>query len=118
MAAVWAAGPEPMMTTLECMVREGEKERRGAGGRVVCADAGGVCGRKEVVAARVKGRLERRGGEEKRRKVEENRMMVGGDWGEYKELNVEERVIMRGRSMALYNYHWGLWLLARHVCRN
>ena len=73
------------MMTLECMlarwvveVRRGAtEERKGAGGIVgIWAVDGEVCGRNEAVAARVRLRLERRGGEAKRRKLEENRMKV------------------------------------------
>ena len=73
--------------TLECMLARGvaevrggvKEERKGAGAMVgMWAVGGGVCGRKEAVAARVRLRLERRGGEAKRRKVEENRMTVEG----------------------------------------
>ena len=94
MAAVWAAGPEPIMMTLECIafvlgfggevekgvlrVVRGEVEggeRRGAG-RACCRDAGavGCFGWKVEAAARVTPKDERRGA---RRKAEENRMLVG-----------------------------------------
>ena len=64
------------MTTLECMVRGfGAVPARGAvwSGREV--DGGVVLGRKELAAARVRERLERRG-KEKGWKVLENRMVV------------------------------------------
>lgn len=79
MAAVWAAGPEPMMIILECMVRAVPGVvmvvRRGVLG--VSGVVGGVEGRKVVAAARARPQLERRVGEAKRREVEENRMVVG-----------------------------------------
>lgn len=83
MAAVWAAGPEPTITTLECMLRavpgvvvlvRREEVERGV--------VGGVEGRKVVAAARARPQFERRGEEAKRRKVEENRMVVGRE-GEF-----------------------------------
>lgn len=99
MAAVWAAGPEPIMMTLECIVLtlgfggkvekgvlrvvRGEVEggeRRGAG-RVCCNDAGAVVcfGWNVEAAARVRPKDERRGA---RQKAEENRMLVWGlSWG-------------------------------------
>ena len=89
MAAVWAAGPEPIMMTFECIVGvldfggkvekgvlrlevEGE-ERRGAGR--VCRDAGVEVyfGWKVEAAARVTPKDERRGA---RRKAEENSVLV------------------------------------------
>ncbi len=68
-----------MMMTLECIVRavpKGAVERSGAGARW---GGDGVEGRKVVAAARVRPKLERRGGRAKRRKVEENRLKAGRD---------------------------------------
>ena len=102
MAAVWAAGPEPIMMTLECIafvlgfggkVEKGVLrvvgvemkggERRGAGR--VCNDAGAVVcfgwNVEAAAAARVTPKDERRGA---RRKAEENRMLVWGVlWGDF-----------------------------------
>ena len=67
------------MMTLECMVRGFEAELDWGAvmtGREV--EGGAVLVWKEPAAARVRGRLERRGREEKRWKVLENRMVVVG----------------------------------------
>lgn len=76
---MWAAGPEPIMMTLECMVRGfGAVLPRGAENVGRFADGGVVLGWKVAAAARVREKLERSGREEKRLKVLENRMMVVG----------------------------------------
>jgi hypothetical protein len=65
--------------TFECILRavpEGAAERSGA---VERWGDGGVEGRKVVAAAKVRPKLERKGGRAKRRKVEENRMEVKRD---------------------------------------
>lgn len=87
MAAVWAAGPEPMITTLAwggvvAMVGEVEVEvkvRRGVlvggeKGEVVAVEVCLCCG--AVEAARVKGMLERKEVFNLRRKAEENSLKV------------------------------------------
>ena len=73
MAAVWAAGPEPMIATEECILRRK--------GRVLPWDRGSfgdggvaVCGRIVEVARRGRVAAERR--VVKRRKVEENVIAV------------------------------------------
>ena len=77
------------MMTLECMVRGfGAVLPRGAEKVRTDAEAGVDLNWKEpVVAARVRGRLERRGSEEKRWKVLKNRMVVvcGNENGEMRE---------------------------------
>ena len=85
MAAVWAAGPEPMMATLVCggvifgLEVDVEKEEEWEAGRKGAFEKGflgavvgyGFCWKVEV-AARERVRLERRGVRRGRRKVEEN----------------------------------------------
>lgn len=81
MAAVWAAGPEPMIMTLECMVREGWRARpRGVGEKGRLAE-GEVWGRKDEAAARVRVKVVRRGEVEARWKARENSLVVGGGFG-------------------------------------
>ena len=110
MAAVWAAGPEPMMMTLECwgvddMVRAvgrpwGAERGRGRGG----AAAAGVlpirdCGWNEAAARRGRVLLERR--VVRRRKVEENRMAANaGFWVSY--LDLGDWMFQRGGRPKIY----------------
>ncbi len=74
------------MTTLECMVRGFEAVLdRGAVRTGREAEGGVLLGWKETAAARVRERLERRGREEKRGNVLENRMVVVVRVGEWEE---------------------------------
>lgn len=67
------------MTTLECMFRGFGAVLAGGAVRIGRdAEGGAFFGWKEPAAARVRERLERRGREEKRWKVLENRMVVVG----------------------------------------
>lgn len=62
MAAVWAAGPEPMMTTLLCIVRERAMTGAGAVGFCFVREAAATRGSPELLLRR----------EAERRKAEEN----------------------------------------------
>lgn len=89
MAAVWAAGPEPMMATLvwgtldmleggEKLAEWEEKEREAATAEngFLCAAVGlGLCWKADVTATE-RLRLERRGWRKGRRNVEENSLKV------------------------------------------
>lgn len=69
------------MTTFECMVLflgAPAALRKGVWARGRVADGEGACGRKDAAATKGRPKAERRGGDEKRRKAEENRMKVEG----------------------------------------
>lgn len=82
MAAVWAAGPEPMMTTLECAIllaKRGVETLNGAEEiweDTVAGPAGVVRCWNDVAAATESPTVERTEEEAVRRKIEENSLVV------------------------------------------